>query len=166
VNLEEFPAFAVRFPLLVTFNGYQFDVPFLRARLPDARLDQLHIDLRFVLRSLGYRGGLKAIERQLGLVRDDEIRHVDGFEAVRLWHRWRRGDRDALTRLVMYNLADVLNLVGLMELAFDMKFQSLGFPGVCPKIPPRDLPQLDRETALRHITELFRQSSPAVWPER
>ena len=33
---------------------------------PEARLDQAHIDLRFVLRSLGYRGGLKAIETEPG----------------------------------------------------------------------------------------------------
>jgi uncharacterized protein YprB with RNaseH-like and TPR domain len=66
INLDQFPAYVARFPLLVTFNGSQFDVPFLRAHFPTARLDQAHIDLRFVLRPLGYRGGLKAIERNQG----------------------------------------------------------------------------------------------------
>jgi len=55
INLEDFPAYVEKRPLLVSFNGIQFDVPFLRMRLPEARLDQPHIDLRFVLRSLGYR---------------------------------------------------------------------------------------------------------------
>ena len=82
INLDQFPAYVAQFPLLVTFNGSQFDVPFLRAHFPQARLDQAHIDLRFVLRSLGYRGGLKAIERDLGLSRDATIQGVDGFEAV------------------------------------------------------------------------------------
>ena len=70
INLDQFPAYVAQFPLLVTFNGSQFDVPFLRAHFPQARLDQAHIDLRFVLASLGYRGGLKAVERNLGLRRD------------------------------------------------------------------------------------------------
>jgi len=165
VNLEDFPAFAARFPLLVTFNGVQFDIPFLRARLPRARLDQLHIDLRFVLRSLGYRGGLKAIERQLGLKRDHDIQHVDGFEAVRLWYRYRRGDRQALNKLVMYNLTDVLNLVELMEITFHEKFRSLTFPGHCPRTTPSNLPRFDREAAQLCLAELLRQPSRLAAPE-
>ncbi len=43
VNLEEFPAHIEKRPLLVSFNGIQFDVPFLRTRFPEARLDQPHI---------------------------------------------------------------------------------------------------------------------------
>ena len=66
INLDQFPAYVRQFPLLVTFNGSQFDVPFLRAHFPKARLDQAHIDLRFALASLGYRGGLKAVERTSG----------------------------------------------------------------------------------------------------
>ncbi|HKI17515.1 MAG TPA: ribonuclease H-like domain-containing protein, partial [Isosphaeraceae bacterium] len=93
INLEHFPAYIERFPLLVTFNGSQFDVPFLRAHFPHARLDQAHIDLRFILASLGYKGGLKVVENALHLHRDPAIQGVDGFEAVRLWHRYRRGDR-------------------------------------------------------------------------
>lgn len=155
VNLEAFPAYAARFPLLVTFNGSQFDVPFLRARLPAARLDQWHIDLRFVLRSLGYRGGLKAIERQLGLQRDQAIASVDGFEAVRLWWRSRRGDREALVKLVLYNLTDVVNLVELMETAFRRKFEALGFPGPCPRTPPAAWPHLDRSQAAACVMELL-----------
>src|SRR5208337_3651426 len=62
INLEQFPAYIAQFPLLVSFNGSQFDVPFLRTHFPQARLDQSHIDLRFVLASLGYKGGLKVVE--------------------------------------------------------------------------------------------------------
>jgi uncharacterized protein YprB with RNaseH-like and TPR domain len=129
VNLDQFPAYVAGFPLLVTFNGSQFDVPFLRAHFPQARLDQAHIDLRFVLASLGYRGGLKAVERSLGLARDATIEGVDGFEAVWLWHRWRRGDRKALRKLLLYNLTDVVNLVELVETAIGLKYPQLAFPG-------------------------------------
>ena len=59
-NLDKFPAGVAQYDLLVTFNGRCFDVPFCEAQFPGLRLDQTHIDLRYVLRSLGYRGGLKA----------------------------------------------------------------------------------------------------------
>jgi len=129
LNLQRFPAYIEQFPLLVTFNGSQFDVPFLRAHFPEAKLDQAHIDLRFVLASLGYRGGLKLVERNLGLKRDAAIQGVDGFEAVHLWHRYRRGDRAALDRLVLYNLTDVANLLELVQTAVQLKSRRAAFPG-------------------------------------
>jgi uncharacterized protein YprB with RNaseH-like and TPR domain len=70
--------------------------------------------------SLGHRGGLKAIERRLGLQRDESIQDMGGLEAVRLWYRYRRGDRAALERLIRYNLAEVGNLIELMEIALGM----------------------------------------------
>jgi len=128
VNLDQFPAYIAQFPLLVTFNGSQFDVPFLRAHFPQARLDHAHIDLRFVFHTLGYRGGLKEVERNLGLRRDQAIQGVDGIEAVRLWHRYRRGDRAALVKLAFYNLTDVVNLVELMDIAVTRKLRQGTFP--------------------------------------
>jgi uncharacterized protein YprB with RNaseH-like and TPR domain len=129
MNLDQFPGYIEQFPLLVTFNGSQFDIPFLRTHFPEARLDQAHIDLRYVLASLGYRGGLKMVERTLGLRRDPTIQGVDGFEAVRLWRRYRRGDRGALEKLALYNLTDVVNLVELVETAVRLKSRLTAFPG-------------------------------------
>ena len=145
INLDQFPAYVAQFPLLVTFNGSQFDVPFLRVHFPKARLDQAHIDLRFVLRSLGYRGGLKAIERSLGLTRDAAIEGVDGFEAVRLWHRYRRGDRAALMKLALYNLTDVVNLVELVQIAVCLHHERLAFPGEMPAGEPQITLKYDPE---------------------
>jgi uncharacterized protein YprB with RNaseH-like and TPR domain len=137
VNLDQFPAYVAQFPLLVTFNGSQFDVPFLHAHFPQARLDQAHIDLRFALASLGYRGGLKAVEWSLGLRRDPAIQGVDGFEAVELWHRHRRGDRQALRKLILYNLTDVVNMVTLVETTVKLKHPQLAFPGeIIAREPP------------------------------
>ena len=127
-NLQEFPDYVAQFPLLITFNGSQFDIPFLRAHFPHARLDQAHIDLRFVLASLGYRGGLKAVEKTLGVDRPETVKEVDGFEAVWLWHRYRRGDRGALERLLLYNLADVVNMVRLVEIGVEHKLRATAFP--------------------------------------
>jgi len=136
INLDEFPAYIAQFPLLVTFNGSQFDVPFLRAHFPTARLDHAHIDLRFVFHSLGYRGGLKEVERNLGVHRDPTIQGVDGFEAVGLWYRYRRGERAALRKLALYNLTDVVNLVELMQIAVTSKLRQATFPAALPVEPP------------------------------
>jgi uncharacterized protein YprB with RNaseH-like and TPR domain len=143
INLEHFPAYIEHFPLLVTFNGIQFDVPFLRAQIPHARLDQANIDLRFVLASLGYKGGLKVVENVLGLHRDPAIQGVDGFEAVRLWHLYRRGDKSALEKLILYNLTDVANLVELAETAVGLKSHRLAFPGPTAVREACSAPRLD-----------------------
>jgi len=155
VNLDEFPEYARQFPLLVSFNGSQFDVPFLRFHFPQARLDQAHIDLRFVFASLGQKGGLKAIEKRLGLSRASWIQETDGYEAVRLWHRYRRGDRDGLDKLILYNLTDVVNMVELMEIAFERKSRGLSFPGPLPKPKMKDVPNLTPSLAVASVDELL-----------
>ena len=53
------------------------------------QLNHAHIDLRYILQSLGFRGGLKGCERQLGIDRGD-LRDIDGFFAVLLWHEYQR----------------------------------------------------------------------------
>ncbi len=102
---------------IVTFNGKRFDVPFLEREF-DVTVDLPHIDLMYAFRKLDIRGGLKSIETQLGLAREDEIDGMDGYEAVRLWRAWERGDRDALETLLAYNEADVVNMVPLAETAY------------------------------------------------
>lgn len=96
--------------LLVTYFGSVFDVPFLRVNFPELHLDLPHFDLCFAGRKVGLTGGLKTVEIALGLVRDDSIAEVDGFEAVRLWRAHQRGNPTALKTLVDYNEADTRNL--------------------------------------------------------
>jgi uncharacterized protein len=115
-NLDGFPAAVARYPLVVTFNGAVFDLPFL-AREFGGWWPAAHIDLRFALRRLGLRGGLKAIEREVGLERSSEVRGMDGYDAVRLWYRHERGDSHALDRLLAYARYDVVNLEPLAALA-------------------------------------------------
>ena len=62
---------------------------------------------------------------------------MDGFEAVWLWHRYRRGDRQALRKLILYNLTDVVNMVELVETTVKLKHPQLAFPG---EIAARDRP--------------------------
>ncbi len=96
--------------MLVTYYGSSFDLSFLRRGFPRIDWDLPHFDLCFAGKRVGLTGGLKSIERQLGIVRDPSLVEVDGFEAVRLWHAHRRGDTAALPRLRAYNEADTVNL--------------------------------------------------------
>ncbi|MCK9241103.1 ribonuclease H-like domain-containing protein [Desulfocurvus sp.] len=117
-DLERFADDIRRFSLLVTFNGKSFDVPFLRRDL-GIDLDMAHIDLRHVLRRVGLSGGLKAVERQLGLARQG-LDGVDGYFAVLLWHEYRAtGNPAALETLLAYNAADVVGLEPLMVHAWN-----------------------------------------------
>ena len=118
-NLDAFEMAIVRYDLVITFNGACFDLPFILRSFPGISLPKGHIDLRFVLKKLGHEGGLKKIERDLGIARSDEIDGVDGFEAVRLWHRYQSGDEKALKTLISYNNADIMNLEPLMALAYE-----------------------------------------------
>ncbi len=118
-DLHEFAHEFSKYNTIVTFNGRGFDIPFIREKLPEVDTNKFHIDLRFVMRSLGYVGGLKRIERDMGVIRDDDLQEVDGYEAVRLWKKYQRGDKEALDLLIKYNIADIENLKIMMDFAFE-----------------------------------------------
>ncbi len=127
-NLESFEIAIAKYDLVITFNGACFDLPFIRRSFPGISLPEGHIDLRFILKKLGYGGGLKTIEKDLGISRHDDIDGMDGFEAVRLWQAYQWGDDDALSTLIRYNSADIVNLRPLMEFAFhQMKTKTFPF---------------------------------------
>jgi len=115
INLHEFESKIAPYELIITFNGSQFDLPFIRRQFQNISLPPAHIDLRFFLRRLGYKGGLKAIEKSFGLSRASAINGMDGYEAVLLWRAYQWGDESALDRLILYNTADIVHLKPLME---------------------------------------------------
>ena len=126
INLDEFEIAITQYDLVITFNGTTFDLPFIRQWLPNISLPPAHIDLRFLLNKLGYRGGLKKIEKELGLIRDPEIDGMDGYDAVMLWKAFQWGDQEALKRLIQYNTADIVNLKPMMEVGYrEMKAKLL-----------------------------------------
>jgi len=130
-NLEEFKDAVKDYAMIVTFNGKCFDLPFIKAKHPNISFDKFHVDLRFAMRELGYSGGLKRIEKLVGIDRGDELEEVDGFEAVRLWYKYKRGDNSALELLLRYNQADIENLKILMEFTFE-KLKEKEFLSVIP----------------------------------
>lgn len=139
-SLEELPAYLRRFGVLVTFNGRQFDVPFLEVTFPQFVPPPLHIDLRFLLYRLGHAGGLKRIEQRLALGDRSGVEGVDGLEAVRLWQEWRRGNAAALDRLVRYNRADTVNLEPLLDFATTELARRLRPPSAPSQASGRDVP--------------------------
>ncbi len=151
-NLHEFPLYVSEFELLVTYNGRTFDVPHLRARFAALRLPPVHLDLRYPLAALGYRGGLKAIEIATGLARDDGLTGVDGWFAVLLWERHQRGDARALPTLLRYAAEDVMGLEPLAELAYNDLSGPLPVPS--PTLGPTPRRPLDWPYSLELLTEL------------
>lgn len=130
-NLLEFPQALAGIDVLVTFNGAQFDLPVLKAAFPELEMPPVHLDLRFILARLGFKGGLKQLEPRFGLTRPPEVAGLDGYDAVLLWDRFQRGETTALELLLKYNREDVLNLETLMVAAFGNCCENLlgGGPG-------------------------------------
>jgi uncharacterized protein len=124
-NLREFPQALSELDVIVTFNGRLFDLPVLKTYFPGLKLPPVHVDLRFLLARLGYKGGLKKIEPLFGINRPEEVNGMDGYMAVLLWQRYQRGDRTALDLLLKYNREDVVNLEVLMDRAFHISRERL-----------------------------------------
>lgn len=129
-DLDDFPTYLEDKSLIVTFFGGGFDLPMLGKRFPDLRFEQIHIDLCPTLRQLGLRGGLKKIEKQLGMNRGDDTDGLTGLDAIRLWRRYQvLHDQSALDTLIAYNREDVVNLEKLAEFAYSrLKARTFTWP--------------------------------------
>ena len=150
-NLKQFKEDVKAFKVLITYGGKSFDIPFIRNTM-GLPMEHAHIDLRYILASLGYRGGLKGCEMQLGLRRNG-LEDVNGYFAVLLWREYRkRKNRRALETLLVYNALDVLHLEPLMVMAYNMKVEDTPFAGdrklAMPEVPEvpiqPDLELIDR----------------------
>jgi uncharacterized protein YprB with RNaseH-like and TPR domain len=115
------------YDLLVTFNGASFDVPFIVKHFRDAsfHFEQPHLDLLPLARSLGLTGGLKDMEKQVGITRGDDIKNIRGIEAIELWGAWKGGDIAAYKRLTTYCKADCTNLLAFARLLYERKWQKV-----------------------------------------
>jgi uncharacterized protein YprB with RNaseH-like and TPR domain len=105
---------------IYTYNGARFDLPFIYQHLGINLAEMYdHCDLMFQCWRNNLKGGLKGVEKQLGISRESE--GVDGLEAIRLWNRYLySADLEALETLLRYNLEDVVNLKTLKEILNEM----------------------------------------------
>ena len=96
--------------IIHTYNGSRFDLPFINSVL-GINLAQMftHHDLMYNCWTNNLYGGLKAVERQLGIER--RLKDMNGWEAVKLWWKYVDSfDLEALNKLLEYNKEDVVNL--------------------------------------------------------
>lgn len=134
-DLENFRDEISRYSMIVTFCGGTFDLPMLEKSFRGTLFDQIHVDLCPVLRKLGYRGGLKKIEKDLGIERPEEVAGLNGLDAVILWRRFvGLDDLAARDRLIAYNREDCINLKRLGEFAFEHMRDLTLAAAQCPAI--------------------------------
>lgn len=138
-NLSDFVDDIEQFEVIVSYNGKSFDVPVLE-HFFRIRLRQAQIDLRYVLAKLGFKGGLKGCEKQLGLNRGN-LDGVNGYFAVLLWREYQRyRDPKVLETLLAYNIEDAVNLERLMVEAYNLNVAKTPFAEelmlCCPPPPP------------------------------
>jgi uncharacterized protein YprB with RNaseH-like and TPR domain len=107
---------------IYTYNGHRFDLPFINSHYDiDLEAQFSHCDLMHHCWKNKLYGGLKAVERNLGIER--KLKDVNGYQAVRLWWQYvEYADLVALNKLLEYNKEDVVNLKVLRDML-------LGCPG-------------------------------------
>jgi uncharacterized protein YprB with RNaseH-like and TPR domain len=161
-NLGEFKNDIQKYKVIVTYKWKCFDVPFIESNL-GIQLNQVHIDLRYLLKSLGYTGGLKGCEKKAGIDRG-ELEGIDGYFAVLLWEDYQRNkNRKTLETLLSYNIQDVVNLETLMVLSYNPKLNETPFlqshqlaAPASPEIPFKgDKDTVERINAVRGGYDIF-----------
>lgn len=119
LNRENLERELAKYKYLITFFGSGYDLPFLDQTM-GVRFSMPHFDLSLAGRRAGIQGGLKKLEDRFGIEREDAVKGLNGYDAVKLWKAARRGDAEALERLIAYNRCDTVNLFALAERLYGM----------------------------------------------
>jgi len=126
-NLTNFEEFISKYILVVTFNGNTFDLPMIQKNFPNVYLPPIQIDLKYSLRKLGIKGGLKKVEEFFFIERPLDVKDLTGYHALLLWRQFQNyNDKAALELLLKYNEQDCVNLKPLMDICFE-RLKSLYF---------------------------------------
>ena len=127
-----------KYKLIVTFNGASFDLPFIEKRYPRLLPNVPNFDVRSITRKLGLTGGLKNIEKELGIKRRNIIEDFNGGDALTLWRMYKStGDDYYLNLLVEYNEYDIMNLKLVAEKCVKKMKESLFNAHFLPDALPR-----------------------------
>ncbi|MFT4302989.1 MAG: ribonuclease H-like domain-containing protein [Candidatus Woesearchaeota archaeon] len=113
--------------MIVSFNGSVFDIPFLRKYCIFNFPDILHWDLRVSCNLLELDGGLKKVEENLGIKRNNNIvENLVGGDPIKLWRTFKAtGDKYYLDLLVEYNQEDTINLETLADKIYPRLMKSI-----------------------------------------
>ena len=113
----------------------------------------------YVLRRLGYSGGLKKVQKRFADIPLRDSMDIDGYDAVRLWRMHRKGVQSALETLLTYNAEDTVVLEPLLIHALNQEIVKNPAFGLSP-IPSRSYVR----PATRIFPEVYRalRSGPAV----
>lgn len=114
--------------VIVTFNGIMFDLKFINKHFNNPEVPHLHLDLRFFAKRVGFSGGQKSIEQQIGFSRKTDIEGMLGEAAPILWHKYRRGDQAAMKRLIEYNHADIEGMKSILDKATKLYLEKEKIP--------------------------------------
>ena len=116
-----------KYKLIITYNGSTFDIPFIKKRYPRLLPDIPNFDLRVTCQRIGLTGGLKKIEKELGIKRNEIIEKFYGGDPLTLWKMFMAsGDEYYINLLVEYNEDDVFNLKKIADYTYEkLKWQTL-----------------------------------------
>lgn len=121
--------------VIVTFNGTMFDLKFIAKHFAGISTPPIHLDLRFFSKRVGFTGGQKVIEKKLGFTRDSEVEGMLGEAAPILWHKYRRGDQNAMKRLIEYNHADIEGMKWILDACINLFLDQEDIPKRIRKLP-------------------------------
>jgi len=119
LTVENINSALAGYKYLITFYGAAFDIPFLLRTMPGVRFDIPHFDLCFAARRLELNGGLKKLEQMLGINRQESVRGMNGYDAVKLWEQAKRGSSEAMERLLIYNMEDTKHLLEIAGVLYE-----------------------------------------------
>jgi uncharacterized protein YprB with RNaseH-like and TPR domain len=151
-NLRDFVEDVKKYSVIITYNGSRLDLPFIRFCLGE-ELEQGHIDLRYSLNSLGYKGGLHRCEKKAGIDRGD-LEGLDGCSAILLMEEYEnKNNQKALETLLAYSAYDAVDLEPLMVLAYNLKLKKTPFAD-SHQLPLPKSPEIPFKADLETIEDL------------
>ena len=120
--------------VIITFNGTKFDLPFIEQEFKEIVFPKCHIDLMYMCRRLGLKGGQKNIENKINFKRPKELQDKGGYEATIFWYMYKQGDKSSLINLIKYNFYDIKGMSFIFDYCIKEFYKKEGTDGKGIKI--------------------------------
>lgn len=115
LTMENLKPFFDKAKFIITFNGLKWDIPKIKSEFPGLIPENLKVfDLYIFGRALNFKYNLRTMENTFNIGRLTSESEKKGI-AIKLWNEHRRGDPNALKKLLEYNAQDTVNLYFLAE---------------------------------------------------